>query len=221
MSSFIGPRIAAFCGVAFAILFMLSVMAINVPHGGTDQEFIDWYADGGNRSASIISGYLMFGTAVTFIMLFSYLRDRLDQDGTGAGNPVFAISLGAFGMLLAVAAMRGAIASAVTLSDEPLPGVDTLRYIPQIGSGFITFALLAMGVNLVVLFLAIRKTAALPAWFGVASSIFGLATIAGAVLAGPFAIPIVVLWAIVAAIAVFRSAPATATASLQQATASS
>ncbi|MEO9256347.1 MAG: hypothetical protein ABI305_12450 [Tepidiformaceae bacterium] len=208
MTGSFGPRIGALCGVAFALLLFLGVASINVPHSVSDKELIAWWAKSGNQTSAIASMYLVAASAVALVLFLSHLRERLNGESGSAGNAMFAVGGAAVGLLLTSAAVRGVIAFAVKTSDEPMPGVDVLRYFPQISYALISVALLAMGACLVLLAWAVVRAGVLPKWLAWASLALGLITLAGTPIFAGFMIPVVLIWAVVASIAVWRVVPA-------------
>ncbi|MEO6398194.1 MAG: hypothetical protein ABIP13_06970 [Tepidiformaceae bacterium] len=92
-------------------------------------------------------------------------------------------------------------------NNEPLPGVDTLRYFPQVAYMLMSMSLIAIAASLVLLFLGVRKTSVFPAWFGYASLVTGIVLFAGTPFVGPFMIPVVLLWTIAASVVTWRYTP--------------
>ncbi|MEO8540366.1 MAG: hypothetical protein ABI577_11545 [bacterium] len=212
MSDTFNRRFAALCGVSFALLLFVGVASINVPHSVSDQEMIDWWSKGGNQSASILSMYALTASAIALVVFLSHLRDRLNSAEANAGNAMFALGLAASVMQLASSAAHGVIGNAVKVNDEPLPGVDALRFIPQLSYTFMDLALISAGACVVLASVAIRRTATLPAWLAWLGFVSGALLIVGTVVIGPLTIPILLIWAVAASVALLRSAPAEATA---------
>jgi hypothetical protein len=205
MTSFFGPRAAAVSAVAFAVLLLFGVASINVPHAASDQEMLDWWSKDGNQTSAIASMYFVALSAIALVLFLSHARERLNGDGGHAGNPVFAVGLGAAAMFLATAAVRGTIAMAVKVSDEPLPGVDTLRYFPLLSYALIDVALVCMGACLLLVAWAVRQTKAFPAWFGWVSLATGLLALGLSPFLQGFTLPVTWIWALAAAAATWRS----------------
>jgi len=218
MSVSIGPRAAALLSAAFALFLFLGVASINVPLKVSDQEMVDWWSKSSNQSAAIASMYFVAISAIAFAIFITYLRDRLNGDNGTAGNSMYAVGLGFAVLLLVAAAARGAIGNAVQLNDEPLPGVDTLRYIPQIGYAFMNIALITGGACLLLASLAIKRTGALPGWFAWTSVAAGVLVLVATPVAGALTLPILWVWALAASVSVWRlpveATPALRTAAL-------
>lgn len=218
MSGSIGPKVAAFCGVAFAVFLFLGVASLEVPTDGTDQELLDWWAKGSNQDAALLSMAFVAISGMALIVFTSHLRDRLNGAGGTAGNAMFGPALGAGIMLLATAAIRGTIANAVT-HDVAMPGVDTLRYLPELSFTVMEVAVMTSGVAILLGAWAMKQTATFPAWAAWVGFVTGALTVVGSVIVGPFVIPIVLIWALATSVAVWRSPSAQAAPVLQRASA--
>src|SRR6478735_7953062 len=122
--------IGAIAGAAFVLLLFLSVASLDLPRGKPDQELQTWWADEGLRRASIVSMYLMLLAAPCFLVFLTRLCARLREvDVEDSWNALVQGAGIVFVALLSVSAVtRGVIAQAVRFNDEPVPGVDTLRY---------------------------------------------------------------------------------------------
>jgi len=216
MSSLFGPRVAAFFGVAFAVLLFLGVASLDFPIEATDQEVLDWWSKDSNQTAALVSMAFVAFSGFALGLFVSFLRDRLNGTNGTAGNALFVVGLGAVAMLLATAGARGAMANAL-MNDEPLPGVDTLRFSAELSHAIMEVALMSVGVSIVLAAWAILKTRAFPAWSGWVSAVLGVLTVAGVVVVGPLVIPITLLWALAMSVAVWRSGSEVAAPVLRQA----
>jgi hypothetical protein len=206
MSALFGPRVAALFGVAFAVFLFLGVASLNVPSQATDQELTNWWSKSGNQDSARLSMGFVAISAIAFIVFTSYLRDRLNSGGGTSGNAMFGVALGAAAVLFATAAIRGTIANAIT-RDEPMPGVDTLRFFPELSYAFMEVAVIASGVAILLGSWAMKQTATFPAWPAWVGFVTGALTVVGGVFVGAFIIPIVLIWALAMSVAVWRNAP--------------
>ncbi len=218
MSSLFGPRVAALFGVAFAVLLFLGVASLEVPREATDQEVISWWSSAANRDAAMFSTGFVALAAVAMLLFVSYLRDRLNGSGGTAGNPMFAVGVASAATLLATAAIRGTVANAA-MDGETLPGVDTLRYFPQLAYSLMDVALLASGLCIVLLGWGIKVTGAFPSWLAWASLGAGVLIAVGVIFIGPFVNPLLWAWALAASFAVWRSGTAEPVPSLRRSSA--
>ena len=204
MTSLFGPRIAALFGVAFAVLLFLGVASIDFPAESTDQEVLTWWAKDSNQTATLFSMVFVAASAVAFGLFITYLRDHLNAASANSGNGMYTVGLGFVALLLVSAGVRGAIGNALT-HDEPMPGVDTLRYIPEVALTVMEVAVMTAGVSILLAGWAVKQTAALPAWFAWTGFATGALTIVGGVFVGAFVIPIILIWALAASFALWRS----------------
>ena len=167
----------------------------------------------GHRTTAVISMYCFVVAGLCFIAFLAQLRARLlvAEGGAGTLTTVIVVSGAVFVAMLLVAAMaRGMIAFAVESprSDEPLPGPDTLRYVPQIGTVALgAGGLLSAAVAIATTSWLIIRTGVLGrwlAWLGALASLLIVA--ANLALSGVLAIPAVLVWALATSIALWRAA---------------
>jgi len=215
MSALIGPRATALFGVAFAVFLFLGVASIDFPAESTDQEVIAWWAKGANQDATLLSMAFVALSAIALTVFFSQIRDRLNAGGGTAGNPMFAVALGSAAMLLISAAIRGTIGNALT-HDEPMPGVDTLRYLPELALTGMEVALMPAGIAILLGAWAMKHTRTFPVWAAWLGFVTGALTVVGNILVGPFIIPVVLIWALGTSVAVWRSPASEAAPAMQR-----
>jgi hypothetical protein len=188
-------------GLAFALCFFLGVAMLETPRGASDQELVTWWSDSGNRITAIVSMYLFVVAGLCFLVFLVALRSRLlaAEGDTGELTTVVLVAGTVFVSLLCVAAAaRGVIGFAAVspANDEPLPGPDMLRYLPQIGYTITgTGGLLAVALSMAATSWLILKTAVFGrwlAWVGVVATL--LVVVAAILLSGVFAIPALLVW---------------------------
>jgi hypothetical protein len=202
-------RVAAAASTLFAVSFFLCVASVNVPHKASDAELLRWWQDGANQSAGIISMFCAIGTAVFYMVTIDYLRTLVRASGTGGTNLVqFAHSMAAAfcATMLVSGAIRGVIGSQVKVGDEPLPGVDILRYSTSLNYTLIgSVAMSVLALSMFSASLAVIKTGILARWVGivgiVCSVIIGAAS---AATMGQYAIAISFVWAFGLAVAIWK-----------------
>jgi hypothetical protein len=204
MSVWIGPKAAAAFSVAFALLLFAGVAAINVPHSATDSEMVEWWSKSGNLNSAITSMYLVMGAALAFVPLLVHLGHRLDRESDGTRLALVALGMVFVGLLAGSAAARGVIGQGVQVNDEPLPGVDTLRYFPQLSYALMDMALIAAGVLVLATAWTTIRAKAMATWFGWASAAAGLALVLATPVIGPLTLPVLWVWAVAAAAAIWN-----------------
>lgn len=203
--------VAAVAAAALAVSLFMTVAAINVPGGVSDAELLAWWQDRGNRTAGVVSGAWAIGVAVTIAVVTNHLR-RLDGADRAPAWLAFGRSMaGAVTALwLVTGAVRGLVGSLVDTRDEPLPGIEVLRYTTGLNyallgqSGMAALALFILATSVVVLYTEV---------FGRWLAYVGLAcavVILAAVIAqyGAFATPLAILWSLCLTVAIWRR-PAT------------
>ncbi len=205
-------RIGSLAGVGFAIFFFVGVAMLEIPENASDQELVAWWSDSGNRTAAVVSMYLFVLAGLCFLLFLAALRSRLLAAEGGSGD-LTALAVGSglvFVSLLSVAAAaRGVIGFAVEspANNEPLPGPDTLRYLPQIGYAITgTGGLLAAAVSMAATSLIVLRTAAFGRWLAWVGAAAVLAVVGAAIaLSGVLAIPALLIWTIAVSLAMWRA----------------
>ena len=210
MSSSWSGRLGAIAGVAFAVFIMLSVMAVDPLREATDSEVLDWWTKDSNVSSLYVSMYFRL-LAVPFLLAFLVpLRARLRAAEGSEGWSDLVSSLGILAAAgLAISAIgRGMLAQSIDFNDEPVPGVDMLRFVIEDSVGvysLVAMPALAILVSVVsVISLRTRAFATWFAWLGVAVAVLSLAMVA--LLVGAFASPLLAIWSLAASFCLFRGA---------------
>lgn len=201
--------IGAIAGVAFAALLFYSIASLNPLREATDQEVQTWWADGGLRRDTIVSMYLMLLAGPCFLVFLSQLRSRLNATNAGSSwnDLVYGAGIIFVSMLGMSGLTRGVVAQAVRFRDEPIPGVDTLRYATQLSQAIyafvaIPFATIVVAVTSIMIF----RTGMMKrwvGWLGLGVTTLSLATIA--LQMGAFATPLILIWVLGASLQLFRT----------------
>lgn len=205
-----GTRLGALAGAAFALCLFLGVATLEIPDGASDRELVAWWADAGNRRAAVVSMYLFVLAGLCFLFFLTKLRSRLRAAEPGGEVTALVVASGTVfvAMLLVAGASRGVLgfATASPVLDEPLPGPDTLRYVPQLGyaitgtGGMLAAALTIAGTSWLVI-----RTAVFGRWLawlgGVAVVVIVVAAVA---LSAALAIPALLVWTLATSVALWR-----------------
>lgn len=203
--------LGAAAGVAFAVLLFVSVAAVEPQRGVSDQELRTWWADGGNRNGFVVSMYTLLLACPLFLLFVSRLRTRLQAaDASGWAETVFACGIVVTTALGTCAVIRGVVASSVRFADEPLPGVDTLRFATDLAYAAWDLVILFVAVLVAVASILALVTSSLPRWVGW----LGVPVAVGsavllAVHMAPFSIPLLIVWVLANSAQLWR-APAAA-----------
>ncbi|MGE0228506.1 MAG: hypothetical protein AB7I38_05740 [Dehalococcoidia bacterium] len=206
-----GTRFGAVAALAFATLLFMTVAVVDAPRAATDEEVIAWWSEESNQTAEVFSMFFAFGAALSLLAFLSVVAPRLRAAEGGEGRVaafVYASGIVYVVLLLLAGVLRGAVASSVLLGDEPLPGVDTLRLVPAASwvlLGSLGLPLAATCVAAVSwLVLRTRLLGRWVGWLGLGVA----AALLGAVVIGPWLIPLLLLWSLSMAVALWRGQPA-------------
>jgi len=194
------PRITgAIAGVIFAVCLFLSLAVVDPLRQATDAELTDWWSSNSNLDDSIVSMYLRL-LAIPFLLAFlAQVRAFFRSADNGSWSDLAHSSGIVCAAMLGVSALvRGVTAQSIRLDDEPLPGVDTLRFATELSyQAYGTAAIGALAVTAGVTALIILRTNVLPRWLGWLSlPLAALSLIAVALQAGAFASPLLLIWAL-------------------------
>ena len=198
---------AAAAAALFGGALFVTVAAVNVPYKAADAELLAWWQVSGNRTAGLVSGL----AAVCAAVLLPVVLNHLQGLRAAAAAPrwlAFARSMGAAvtAVWLVTGAARATVGHLVDVMDEPLPGLDVLRFATALNytllgvSGMAVIGLCALAVSVLVL-----RTGVLARWVGYVGAVGG-AVIMLAVVAqlGAFATPFAVVWALALAVGIWR-----------------
>jgi hypothetical protein len=203
----IADIVGAVAGIAFAVLTFLSVASVDPQRGVSDQELQAWWADAGNRNGFVISMYLLLLACPLFLLFIARLRTRLQAaDVAGWADTAFASGIVVTAALGVTAVLRGVVAGSVRFGDEPVPGVDTLRF--ATGLAYAAWDLVILFIVVLVaittgLALAAR---ALPRWLGW----LGVPVVIGCVVflaigSAPLSLPLPIIWVVATSVHLLRS----------------
>jgi hypothetical protein len=206
-SNRIADTIGALAGVAFVALLFAAVAAVDPQRGVTDEELLTWWSDSGNRDGYVFSMYALLAACPLFLLFALRLRSRLRTgDKAGWADMAFACGIVATAAPGVCAVTRGVIASSMRFEDEPLPGVDTLRFSTSLAFSAWDVVILFVGVMVAIAAVLSLFTHALPRWH----SLIGLPVAVGclalmAARMAPFAIPLVHVWVLATCVQLWRS----------------
>jgi hypothetical protein len=200
-------KVGAAAAALFGVALFMTVASVDVPHKATDTVLLQWWQQSGHRTEGLVSGLSAICAAVLFAVVMNYLHSV----SATAKSPqwfAFARSMGAAvtAIWLVTGAARATISRLVDVVDEPLPGVDVLRFATALNysllglSGMAVLALSMLAVSVVVL-----RTDALGRWVGYVGMVCGLVIFAAVVAQyGAYATMLAVLWAFCLAVAIWR-----------------
>lgn len=203
-------RVPGIAGLTFVVLFLAgALMSGSTPDSDApDQEWLDWFADSGNRIGEVIGMFLLAAAGLAFLPFLAGLVRRIRAHGpTGDG-----VTIGwAAGLLFALSTMVAGVAinqAAVGIEIGQIPepdDADVLRMAEQAGFGILLLcggwsAAVAIGT----LSWAARRTGALPSWLAVAGLVVAVLLIFSVVFLPMVLLP---LWVLVTSVVLLRGTP--------------
>jgi hypothetical protein len=200
-------RIASICAVLFAITLFMTVASVNVPYDVGDAEHLAWWQERAHVTSGMISMFFAIATALLFAVVGNDLLARFG-DRAGPLAAFARVMATAFTVsMLMVGALRGVVGHLVQVQNEPLPGLDVLRFSTALNYTVLgvvamgSFAIFALTAGALVL-----RTAVLARWVGFVSIGCGVVTLGAVVaLVGAFTVPVAILWALSTAVATWRA----------------
>jgi hypothetical protein len=218
-SNRLSDKLGGVAGVAFCVLAFVGVASVDPVRGASDQKLLAWWADAGNRNALLFSMYAMLLACPCFLLFVSRLRSRLQPGEPGGWSDlVYASGIVVTGALGVVAVIRGVIAASMRFHDEPLPGVDTLRFQTNLLYAIWDVAILFTVVLIAIASILAFATRAQPrwlSWLGVVVSVGSLGLLAAQI--APISLPLLYIWVLANSVLLWRSpAPGTVSTSAWQ-----
>ena len=203
-------KAAGLSGIGFAIAYLIGTASLNAPLSGTDQKIVEFWSDGGNQTAAVISMYCFAIAGLLFLVFMSNLRARLatlDTGSTKLSEIVFGSGLVFVVMLFVSGVARGVIGFGTKSHwSQPVPNADLLRYLPQVSYAAGGLALLAAAVAITTTSVMILRGGAFGRWLAWLGFVVSLVlVVANGLLAGVAVIPAMLIWALAASFAMWRS----------------
>jgi hypothetical protein len=205
-------RVASIASALFAVSLLLFSAILNVPWKASDHKLLAWWQSDSHLIETIASLFFGMCAAVLFIVVANYFR-RLASEAEGGVTQwnAFAHSMAdAFcSTMLVLAAMRGVIGRLVKIDAAPLPGLDVLRFSTGLNYAlYNTGAMAALALSILAMSIVVIRTQILPRWVGVVGIICSAVILAAvAALLGSLAVPVVLVWAMSMAVALWRQPP--------------
>ena len=198
-------KVAVVAAILFGAAMFLTVASVNVPHDASDAKLLEWWQDQSNRTSGVISGLFAVCAAALLAVLMNHVH-HLDATRTSPLWRGFAHSMAtAFtAAMLITAATRSAIGHLVDVMDEPLPGVDVLRYATALNYQVLGLAAMgALALTILATSVLALRTAAFgrwAAWVGLGCGAIMLAAVGAGY--GGFTVPLAILWSVCVGVAV-------------------
>src|SRR5258708_19300936 len=77
-------KAAGLSGIAFALAYLIGSASLNAPLRGSDQKIVEFWSDGGNQTAAVISMYCLAIAGLLFLVFMANLRARLAARDSGS-----------------------------------------------------------------------------------------------------------------------------------------
>jgi hypothetical protein len=175
------PRAAGVAGLAFAALFVASLVLLrNHPSGGsTAAEIRDFYLRKEAGSVSLVGVYLAPFSGIAFLWFIAAVRNLIGEREDRFFATVFLGSGLLFvAMLFVAAGVGGALLTAVKVQDEPVPSAETVVTVRSLAFGFLfVYAMRMAAVFMIVVSTIGMRLGVLPRGLVVAGYVAALVLI--------------------------------------------
>ena len=162
------PRAAGVAGLAFAVLFVASVLLLrDQPSGAsTAEEIRDFYLGERAGTVALVGVYLVPFAGIAFLWFIAVIRNLISDREDRFFATVFLGSGLLFVAMLFIAAGAGAsLMVAVKYHDEPVPSADTVTTIRSLAFGFLfVYAMRMAAVFMIVVSTIGMRLGILPRW---------------------------------------------------------
>jgi hypothetical protein len=189
-------RWAPLSGVVFVVLCVAG-FAIGVsgsPEGSdSDQEFLSYYADSGNRAKEITAFFLFVVAALFLICFVGALRNRLrsvESEPKGLSALAFGAGVASAALFVVVASLGPAMSFAIEEADQYVVDPNLARLLNNASYLLVVASTMVASVLVAATSALALRTAVLPRWLGWVGIV-----VAVALLAAVFFIPIFLFWA--------------------------
>jgi hypothetical protein len=195
-------RWAPATGIAFVVLFIVSVVASTPPaDGASDAAWLANYTGAGHKAGHVVTGVALTLAGLCLLSFMVTLWTRLSRQSTVRLSP---LPMAAAAVSAACLAMGGMLmGGAISVMSAPTPNADILRLCNDVGFIMVGIAgMLAAALSVVTITLQARSTGQ----FGSRMTAFGV-VVSVVLLAGAAFVPIVALlaWLVVVAISLLRN----------------
>jgi hypothetical protein len=197
-------RLAPLTGIAFAVLFLASLVASNVPkNSASDREWVAAYATHSKQAGHFATGILLVLAGLCLMAFITQLWVVVRSRGAVSPLPIVAAGVAAACVASGGVAMAAAAGSSLFYS-QPVPGADVLRLSNDAGFALAGVAgMLAAALSVAAVSVQARRAGL----FG--ARMYGFSLVVAVLLIGAIAfLPILALlaWAVVVAVTMLRGA---------------
>ena len=175
------PRAAGVAGLAFAILFIASIVLLRDPPSGasTPAEIRDFYLGQHANRVSLVGVYLAPFSGIAFLWFVAVVRNLIgDREDRFFATVFLASGLLFVAMLFVAAGAAGALLAAVKFQDEPVPSQDAVVLVRSFGFGFLfLYAMRMAAVFMIVVSTIGARLGIFPRWLVVVGYLAALVLI--------------------------------------------
>ena len=175
------PRAAGVAGLAFAILFISSILLLrNSPSGtSTAAEIRAFYLGEHASRVSLVGVYLAPFSGIAFLWFIAVVRNLIgDREDRFFATVFLASGLLFVAMLFIAAGVGGALLAAVKFQHEPLPSGDTIVLVRSLAFGFLfIYAMRMAAVFMIVVSTIGMRLGVFPRWLVVTGYLAALVLI--------------------------------------------
>lgn len=202
-------KVASIASALFAVSMLLFSAVLNVPYKASDNKVLMWWQSDSHLIETIASLFFGIIAAVLLTVVVNHLRALASTaEGGVTAWTAFAHSMaGAFcSTMLVLAAMRGVVGRLVKIDGDPLPGLDVLRFSTGLNYAlYNTGTMAALALSILAISIVVIKTQILGKWVGIVGIVCSLIILAAvATLLGSLTVPLVLVWGISMAVALWR-----------------
>jgi hypothetical protein len=166
------PRAAGVAGLAFAVLFVASVLLLrNHPSGdSTAAEIRDFYLGEHAGKIALVGLYLAPFAGIAFLWFIAVVRNLIgDREDRFFATVFLGSGLLFVAMLFISAGAGGALMAAVKFQGEPVPSPDSVVTIRSLAFGFLfIYAMRMAAVFMIVVSTIGKRLGILPRWLVIA-----------------------------------------------------
>ena len=175
------PRAAGVAGLAFAVLFISSILLLrNQPSGGsTGAEIREFYLGEHAERVSLVGVYLAPFSGIAFLWFIAVVRNLIgDREDRFFATVFLGSGLLFVAMLFLAAGAGGGLLAAVKFQDEPVPGDDVVVLVRSLAFGYLfIYAMRMAAVFMIVVSTIGIRLGVFPRWLVVTGYLAALVLI--------------------------------------------
>jgi hypothetical protein len=161
------PRAAGGAGLAFAVLFVASILLLrNHPSSGSTAEIRDFYLGNHAGRVALVGVYLAPFAGIAFLWFIAAIRNLIgDLEDRFFATVFLGSGLLFVAMLFIAAGAGGSLLAAVKFEDAPVPGPETVVAVRSLAFGFLfVYAMRMAAVFMIVAWTIGMRLGVFPRW---------------------------------------------------------